>query len=141
MSRVEEDKVSIGRRCREERERLGSTRAAVAESCGKTPQAIGEYERGASYPGSEALLGFARIGMDTQFILTGVRSNNIDQVAEEAGTYKVEKGVGALAKDEEILIEKYRQLDPKKRTHAQAVVDALAAKGATGPAGKRTRWR
>ena len=125
MSRVEEDKVSVGKRCLEERERLGLSRAIVAESCGKTPQAIGEYERGVSYPGSEALLGFVKLGMDVQYILTGVRSVNLYQVAEEAPKYRVEptkKQVdpevlqAVIAGVKEYLNETGRELSPAKET-------------------------
>lgn len=65
--------------------------------------------------------------MDVQYILTGIRSTNLDQVAEESGTYiKTTQGVGALSRDEEALIDHYRHLPPGDRTRAQAIVDALA---------------
>lgn len=70
--------------------------------------------------------------MDVQYILTGVRSNNLFKVTEETETpFRTEKreGAGALSREEEVLVRKYRQLPPKKRTHAQAVVDALGFNG------------
>lgn len=138
MSSKKEDKLSVGNRCKEERERLGLQRAAVAGACGKTPQAIGEYERGVSYPGGEAMLGFAKIGMDVQYIFTGLRSPNLNQVAEEVGPYKVEKGVGPLSKDEELLVRKYRELNPSDKTHFQAIIVKVAStKGVGKQEGKK----
>jgi transcriptional regulator with XRE-family HTH domain len=129
MSSGKSDKLSIGARFREEREKLGFSRAELANQCGKTPQAIGEYERGISFPGGGMLVSYAGLGADIQYILTGVHSVNLHQVAEEAGSYNVGKteGVGTLSVGEQVLVKKYRQLPPTKRTHAQAVVDALAS--------------
>lgn len=69
----------------------------------------------------------AALGFDAQYIITGTRSKNIDRVAEEAGIYKAEKGAGALSREEEVLVVKYRQLKPGDRTRAQAVLDAFAS--------------
>ncbi len=52
-------------------------------------------------------------------------------VAEVAGQYE---GVGMLSREEQLWVEKYRLMDPAGRTHAQAVVDALAH--ATGREGE-----
>lgn len=111
----------------EERERLGKSRAEIAHACGNTPQAIGQFERGDSFPGGAVLTGYVRLGADVQYILTGVRSSNLSDVADGTGTYKIEKRMGALSRDEEVLVEKYRQLKPGDRTRAQAVFDALVA--------------
>lgn len=45
------------------------------------------------------------------------------RLGEEIKNYK--KGVGALSREEEVLVEKYRHLKPGDRTRAQAIVDAL----------------
>jgi hypothetical protein len=44
----------------------------------------------------------------------------------EAGTYKIEKGVGART-DKEILLDRYEHLSPGDRTRIQAVADAFIA--------------
>lgn len=113
MSTDNEDKLSTGKRWKEERERLGLSRAVIAtESC-KTPQAIGEYERGVSWPGSEALVGFAKLGADVQYILTGVR----------AGASSKE---GALSREEEAILDLFRGLNKIDRARARAMLDVLA---------------
>ncbi len=112
----------------EERARLGYEPEDVALAAGITTKGLAKEERGESSPTATVLTAFAFIGADVQYILTGTRSINLDQVAEEAGTYeKKPQGVGVLSKEEEALVKKYRQLDPGKRTHAQAIVDALAS--------------
>lgn len=119
--------ASLGARLAEERARLRLTQQDVADACATTREAIGRYERDVNVPGGDALEAFAKLGMDVQFLITGVRSSNLNKVAEESGTYKVEKGrVGALSKDEEALVEKYRHLKPADRTRLHAIGDALA---------------
>lgn len=101
----------------------------MARAIGIRGSKIQDIERNKQKIPSDLLTQFSEyFGVDVEFILTGTRSQNLNRVAEEAGTYnKQPQGVGALSKDEEVLLKKYRQLDPKKRTHAQAVVDALAS--------------
>jgi len=114
----------------EERARLGISQQKLADECQVTREQIGKYERDTNVPGGQVLAAFARLGLDTQYILTGVRSANLFQVAEqEAAPYNAGKteGVGPLSRREEVLIAKYRQLSPGQQTHAQEVFDALAS--------------
>ena len=112
----------------EERGRLGYEPGDVALAAGITTKGLAKEERGESSPAATVLAAFAFLGADVQYILTGTRSVNMGQIAEEAGVYeKKPQGVGVLSREEEALVKKYRQLDPGKRTHAQAVVDALAS--------------
>jgi len=98
--------------------------------------------RGTPIP-ADLLSACARLGMDVQYILTGVPSSNMNRVAEEAGAYRVErKGPAALSKEEQRLLEKYRRLKPQQRTHAQAIVSTLVSTEATGkskPARRKPR--
>lgn len=55
-----------------------------------------------------------------------------DRVAEEAGPYKAEKGVGPLSKDEELLVRKYRELNPSDKTHFQAIIVKVASTKGVG---------
>ena len=133
-------------RLKEERQRLGLSQTALAKALGVTKWTVINYERtggrGTPIP-ANLLSACARLGMDVQYILTGVPSANLHRVAEEAGTYQVErKETGMLSSGEQKLLEKYRRLNPRQRTHAQAVVDALtsAEKGvAKKPARKPRR--
>lgn len=121
-------KTSAGQRFEEERLRLGKTQEDVAELSGVTRRTISRIENGENYANGDLLEALAENGFDAQYIITGIRSTNLDRVAEKSGTYdasKKEKGVGALSQEEEALIEKYRHLKPGDRTRAQAIVDAL----------------
>lgn len=107
---------------------MGKTQEELAAACGTSRKTIGNIERDVHAPGAEILSVLARLGADIQYILTGVRSANLDKVAEEAGTYNKEpQGGRGLSREEEVLIEKYRRLKPSDRTRAQAVVDAFAS--------------
>jgi len=124
-------KYSSPLRLKEERQRLGLSQTALARTLGVTKWTVINYERtggrGTPIP-ADLLSACARLGMDVQYILTGVASANLQRVAEEAGTYKVDrKETGSLSSGEQKLLEKYRRLNPRQRTHAQAVVDALTS--------------
>lgn len=133
------EQKSLGLRLKEERNRLGLSQPALADQLGSVKATVQNWEgsggRETQIP-ADKLEVCAKLGMDVQYILTGVRSTNLKDVAEESGIYKIDKGVGAMSREEEVLVEKYRQLKPADRTRAQAIVDALAStevkKGKTG---------
>ena len=123
-------KYSSPARLKEERARLGLSQTALAQALGVTKGTVINYEkaggRGTPIP-ADLLSACARLGMDVQYILTGVQSSNLNRVAEEGGTYRrtEAKGTVSLSSEEQNLLEKYRRLKPQQRTHAQAIVDAL----------------
>ena len=124
-------KKSSPGRLKEERTRLGLSQSALAELLGVTKWTVINYERaggrGTPIP-ADLLSTCARLGMDVQYILTGVPSTNLNRVAEEAGAYRVEgKGSAVLTDEERRLLDKYRRLKPQQRTHAQAIVATLVA--------------
>lgn len=82
--------VSVGRRLREERERLALSQPALAGHGGTTKKTQIDYEKGVSGPKAEYLARVAEIGVDVQYVITGVRSSM------------------ALAPDERLLMERYR---------------------------------
>lgn len=139
-------KSSSPGRLKEERARLGLSQSALADTLGVTKWTVINYERtggrGTPIP-ADLLSACARLGMDVQYILTGVPSANMNRVAEEAGTYRVErKGPAVLSKEEQKLLEKYRRLKPQQRTHAQAIVSTLVSTEGAGkrkPARRKTR--
>ena len=139
-------KKSSPGRLKEERTRLGLSQSALADTLGVTKWTVINYERagdrGTPIP-ADLLSTCARLGMDVQYILTGVPSTNLNRVAEEAGAYRVErKGSAALSKEEQRLLEKYRRLKPQQRSHAQAIVATLVSTEAAGtskPAGRKPR--
>lgn len=122
-------KTSAGRRFEEERLRLGKTQEEIAALAGVTRRTISRIENGDNYVGGDLLEALAEYGFDSQYIITGIRSANLDEVLEKGGTYiatEKNKGVGALSREEEVFVDKYRHLKPSDRTRAQAIVDALA---------------
>jgi transcriptional regulator with XRE-family HTH domain len=117
-------------RLRAERNRLGLSQVALGQALGVTKWTIINYERtadrGTPIP-ADLLSACSRLGMDVQYIVTGVSSSNLNRVAEEAGSYRVEsKRPPALSPDEQRLLEKYRRLKPAQRTQARTIVGALA---------------
>ncbi len=141
-------KYSSPGRLKEERARLGLSQTALAEALDVTKWTVINYERpggrGTPIP-ADLLSACARLGMDVQYILTGVHSTNLNRVAEEAGSYRVERsGAGAVSREELKFLEKYRRLKPRQRTHAQTIVDALASAEGPGrekPAKRKPRTR
>lgn len=121
-----ETNMSIGARFEEERVRMGKTQDVLANDVGVNRRTIGRIESGETPPAGDLLSVIAQLGFDIQYILTGIRSENLYKVAEPRAEYKTDARKGALAKDEEVLVQKYRQLRPADRTRAQAIVDALA---------------
>jgi transcriptional regulator with XRE-family HTH domain len=116
-------------RLKAERTRLGLSQVALGQALGVTKWTIINYERtggrGTPIP-ADLLSACSRLGMDVQYIVTGVSSSNLNRVAEETGSYRVEpKRSPALSPDEHRLLEKYRRLKPSQRTQAQTIVGAL----------------
>ena len=72
--------LSIGGRLREERERLGFLQQEFAAqgAVGRMSQ-VG-YESGARPPTAEYLAKVARLGADVQYVVTGVRSENLHEI-------------------------------------------------------------
>src|SRR3990167_7719838 len=86
-------KSSSPGRLKEERTRLGLSQSALADTLEVTKWTVINYERpggrGTPIP-ADLLSACARLGMDVQYIITGVSSSNLNRVAEEAGSYRVE---------------------------------------------------
>jgi transcriptional regulator with XRE-family HTH domain len=135
-------------RLKAERTRLGLSQVALGQALGVTKWTIINYERtggrGTPIP-ADLLSACSRLGMDVQYIVTGVSSSNLNRVAEETGSYRVEpKRPPALSPDEHRLLEKYRRLKPSQRTQAQTIVGALIpAEGKTAkkPAARPRRGK
>jgi len=73
----------IGRRIREERERLGLTLPVFGRAGGVKPRAQSYYEKSERTPDAAYLAAIAGAGVDVLYVLTGVRLPEIwrDQVA------------------------------------------------------------
>lgn len=91
-------------RLREERTRLGFTQEQFAALGGVKMRSQINYEQGKNCPDGTYYAGIAAIGADVQYILTGVHSAN------------------ALAPDEQLLLERYRNSPQVIKTAALQVV-------------------
>jgi len=79
------DAVDIGVRLVEERERVGYNQTSFARVIGISRVALRSIEEGKSDFKMSVLIAAAAAGVDVQYVLTGVRSNNTDFVAEKIG--------------------------------------------------------
>lgn len=113
--------TTVGERIKKLREKRGISRAAMAHVLGIKESKIQDIERGKQKLPSDLLTKLSRyFEVEVEHILTGASG-----AAEEKGEYH--KGAGALSREEEVLVDKYRHLKPGDRTRAQALVDALAS--------------
>lgn len=74
--------MPIGKRLREERERLGMSQPAFAAVVGTTKQTLFSWESGKTAPDGFQLAAFATAGADVLYILTGQRSKPLEPAQE-----------------------------------------------------------
>lgn len=109
---------SIADRLRAEREALGLTQAAMADSCGIAGRSQRNYEAGGRLPDAAYLAAAAVAGADVLYILTGQRAT----AAAPAKAFDVAQLTLAIGAVEEGLEETRRKLSPRKK--AELVVAA-----------------
>jgi transcriptional regulator with XRE-family HTH domain len=113
---------TTGERIKKLREGRRLSRAAMSNALGIKETRIQDIERGKQKLPSDLLTKVADyFGVTVEYVLTGAIG-----ARETSTNYVAEKGACALSREEEVLVEKYRQLKPGDRTRAQAFVDALA---------------
>ena len=105
---------TIGERIKEERERLGLSQLALAELCGVTMRSQRNYEKDERSPDAQYLALLLGEGVDVLYVLTGARSGEASATAQ-------------LAKDEEILLDNYRNSPPEAQAAIKATSSAFAS--------------
>lgn len=123
---------SMSVRLKAERKRLGMTQQEIAEKVSITRKTWSRYESAKIAPGSEVLLGLVKLGVDTNFVLTGdrvVSIENIDKAAvltsaEDLGNYKT--GLQLSAEELE-LIRCYRHASEDGKKSIEDIAKLLAA--------------
>ena len=122
----------IGARFRSERERLGLTQQALAKELGIQRQALLLYESGERSPLADKLHSFDRVGGDTTFIITGLKTAVLDAEGQrdlELAMSSVVMMCRAVGVDvDEVsklrlafgLIESMRQVEDTNRAKAEA---------------------
>lgn len=98
--------MDLGKRLKEERQRLELTQQAMAEACGVSKRAQLNYESGDQLPGGGYLAATAGLGVDVVFVLTGNRA-------------------AAGSAEEALLLAAYRNASPEVK---RVVLAALGAK-------------
>ena len=98
---------------KEERVRLGLTQKRLGELLGVSNSFVSEMEKGKSSVPIDKLPLLASLGFDVQYLVTGVRSENLNQVAEQK------------AKDEEWLEIKVSRLSETQRDVVKTMVNEI----------------
>lgn len=107
--------TSIGDRLREEREQLGFNQTAFGAIGGVQKQAQLKYEKGERFPGADYLAAVAKVGVDVQYVVTGIRCPN------------------ALSDDESELVARFRKAPVAVKASALAGLAAGAEPPGRGP--------
>ncbi len=90
MSKLREN---IAIRLIEERGRLGYSKASFAHQAEISAEMLRLYELGRNGISAEFLAKVAELGVDTQYVLTGIKSTNLDSVEAEKTTNSVQGNV------------------------------------------------
>lgn len=107
--------MNLHERLKEERERLGHSQTAFAALAGASKHAQINWEKGAASPNAAALAAWAEAGLDVLYVVTGQRTGGATAAPAPA-----------LAPDEEILLDNYRNCPPDARAAIKTTSDALA---------------
>lgn len=87
----------FGQRLKEERTRLGLTQPMLAENFGSAKRTVVDWEQEKSSPTAKQLMLMQVCGIDTQYLLTGVRTTQ------------------TLSSEEQVLVDKYRLASPETK--------------------------
>lgn len=118
--------MTIEKRLKEERERLGVTQPAFAEVAGVVKQTVIQWEKGASGPSAAQLSALHEIGVDLQYVLLGIRS---PKVPLRAGITLHEVIEEVLTPDEAALLDNYRHCSVEGKNAVKTTVSCLAQSG------------
>ncbi|PPT94919.1 transcriptional regulator [Xanthomonas arboricola pv. arracaciae] len=80
--------MSVGKRLKEERKRLGFTQADMAEQCGLSKWAQLNFEKDENLPGGAYLLAATAAGVDVLYVLTGERQGISAEEAHVLSAYR-----------------------------------------------------
>lgn len=114
--------MSMNKRLKEERERLKITQAKIAEIFAVRPQAVSKWETKGTIP-IEKIATLATHGFDVQYILTGVRSTNLNKIQEQKPPYKMPKETTSPA--DTSLDARLSKLNDKQQSLVKTLVEEL----------------
>jgi transcriptional regulator with XRE-family HTH domain len=107
---------SIGERLRDERERLGLSQEAFAQTFQVSTRTLYTWERGSQFPNAEVLSLASALGVDVLYVLTSKRSVPIEST---------------LSEEEQALLDNYKHADDEGRAAARRVLSSLAQSNVT----------
>ena len=114
--------MTIGHRLRVERNRLGLNQTDFAGLAGTTKKTQIDYEKDVSSPAGKYLAAIAEAGADVQYIVSGVRSVNLNMVSEGRAEYGQDRAETA---DELTVLNLYRKLSAKDRKLARELLERI----------------
>jgi len=120
--------VSIGKRLREERDRLGYSQPKFAAFAGTTKKSQIDYEKDITQPKAGYLSAIAEVGVDVAYVITGIRSN-VETPPSQATT------PAPLSREEAALLDNFRHCTPKAQAAIKATSDALAQRALSDKTG------
>ncbi len=99
--------MSIGKRLKEERERIGYAQPAFAAIAGTTKKSQIDYEKDATQPKAGYLADIAGVGVDVTYVITGIRTQAIPTpIAENRREAAMLDNYRACAKEDQTAIER-----------------------------------
>ena len=113
--------MPIGKRLREERERLGLSQPAFAAVAGTTKQTLFSWETGKTAPDGFQLAALATTGTDVLYILTGQR----------AGGASAPPPPRAVSEGARILLENFHAAPAQVQAGVKTALGAFASAGGT----------
>lgn len=124
-----EQSFSMGERLARERKRLGLSQSALATELGVSLRSQQNYEKNLRNPDAGYWMAIASfLGVDVQYVLTGVHSANLDEVIDKAeSTRGAVKKKGPQGEKEWQWLEWYRQIPEDQRRYVEVVVEGFAA--------------
>ena len=119
---MDDIKISVGNRFKEERKRLNYSHSYVGEAAGQaTRYTVMNWENGKNTPSAESLIMLASVGFDMVYILTGIRSQPVEDT---------------LTRGERVVLDHYRHTNAE----GQKIIEQtafFAAESAAKAAGKK----
>lgn len=117
--------MSLEKRLRDERERLGLTLVEFGAIAGAGKTTVINWEKGSSAPDAVQMAALVAQGVDALYVLTGERSESGKLSAEQQ---KAGYTVEVLTKEEQALLDNYRHAPEIGKRAVEATVEAVATK-------------
>lgn len=133
---------TIGERLKEERERLRMTIPQFADAAGAKKNTVIDWQKDVSSPPGARLAALAEIGVDVNYVLTGVRRSVYEVIRDDIVKAKKELGMDFIGEKPlteydlrtKAFIDEFAALDDSGKEAVEAMIKALSKK--TGKEGQ-----